>query len=108
MIILLITLVLLQFALANLGSHQLHQGNAAEEAKNHPHLQLSAKGQPGGAQAVDIDLCLDCQCHGGHVTLPPGQASESISAPCAAPERIEPGYLPPESLPSYRPPILNA
>ena len=113
MVTLLIAIIVLQFAGANLGAHQLHAGNGAEEADNHPHLQFSARvttlaqcvdcvcpseqalgfadidastdvlGNNAGenhaselhshlvktTELQDFDLCLDCQCHGGHVAL---------------------------------------
>ncbi|MCL1089209.1 hypothetical protein L2744_06215 [Shewanella profunda] len=144
MVNLLIAIIVLQFAGANLGAHQLHAGNGEEEAENHPHLQFSAqvttltqcvdcacpKEQSlGFAEAViansagenqssgfhshlvktteiqDFDLCLDCQCHGGHVAL----LSQAVSQPVQALESVylptDVSYFPPENLPKYRPPI---
>lgn len=142
----LIAIIVLQFAGANLGAHQLHAGNSVEESENHPHLQFSAQvttlaqcidcvcpseqalgfadstgvtsnyageNQSSGfhshlvetTEIQDFDLCLDCQCHGGHVAL----LSQAVSQPVQA---LESGYLPtdvsyfpPENLPKYRPPI---
>lgn len=163
MVTLLIAIIVLQFAGANLGAHQLHAGNGAEEAENHPHLQFSAqvttlaqciecvcpseqalgfadidastdvRGNNAGenyaivgdnhaivgenhaselhshlvqtTELQDFDLCLDCQCHGGHVALlspglsQPVQALESVYLPTYV------SYFPPENLPKYRPPI---
>ena len=144
--VMLIAVVLLQFAVANLGAHQLHLGDHEEESGNHPHLEFTAQitslaecvdctcsaeannGQPFMAdtninQSLDIpaskhnhlvsktetqtfDLCLDCQCHGGHVTamsiitmvpsIPKdGKLLASVSS-----------YLPPEASLNYRPPIV--
>ena len=146
MVTLLIAIIVLQFAGANLGAHQLHAGNGAEEAENHPHLQFSAQvttlaqcvdcvcpseqalgfadstgvtsnhageNQSNGfhshlvktTEIQDFDLCLDCQCHGGHVAL----LSQVVSQPVQALESVylptDVSYFPPENLPKYRPPI---
>ena len=146
MVTLLIAIIVLQFAGANLGAHQLHAGNGAEEAENHPHLQFSAQvttlaqcvdcvcpseqalgfadstgvtsnhvgeNQSNGfhshlvktTEIQDFDLCLDCQCHGGHVAL----LSQAVSQPVQALESVylptDVSYFPPENLPKYRPPI---
>jgi len=146
MVTLLIAIIVLQFAGANLGAHQLHAGNGAEEADNHPHLQFSAQ-VTTLAQCVDcvcpseqalgfadytgvtshhagenqsnelhshlvkttelqdFDLCLDCQCHGGHVAL----LSPGLSQPVQALESVflaaNLAYFSPDNLPKYRPPI---
>ncbi|MFV0595335.1 hypothetical protein [Shewanella sp.] len=55
MVTLLIAIIVLQFAGANLGAHQLHAGNGAEEAEHHPHLQFSAP-------VTTLAQCLDCVC----------------------------------------------
>lgn len=55
MVLLLIAIIVLQFAGANLGAHQLHPGNSAEEAKNHPHLQFRA-------EVTGVAQCIDCAC----------------------------------------------
>ena len=146
MVTLLIAIIVLQFAGANMGAHQLHAGNGAEEAENHPHLQFSAQvttlaqcvdcvcpseqalgfadstgvtsnhegeNQSNGfhshlvktTEIQDFDLCLDCQCHGGHVAL----LSQAVSQPVQALESVylptDVSYFPPENLPKYRPPI---
>lgn len=146
MVTLLIAIIVLQFAGANLGAHQLHAGNGAEEAENHPHLQFSAQvttlaqciecvcpseqalgfadstgltsHQAGENQSrgfhshlvktteiQDFDLCLDCQCHGGHVAL----LSQAVSQPVQALESVylptDVSYFPPDNLPKDRPPI---
>ncbi len=139
MVTLLIAIIVLQFAGANMGAHQLHAGNGAEEAENHPHLQFSAQvttlaqcvdcvcpseqafgfadstgeNQSSGfhshlvktTEIQDFDLCLDCQCHGGHVAL----LSQAVSQPVQALESVylptDVSYFPPENLPKYRPPI---
>ena len=133
-IMLLIAIVALQFAGANLGAHQLHPGNLAEEADNHPHLQFNAQVTqfsqcvdctcPGDAsqahasqsatehqhqqsvtQMEQFDLCLDCQCHGGHVTLLSSiEAIVSVNND-RAPVLMDIAYFPPDPLPSKRPPI---
>ncbi|MGI2259919.1 hypothetical protein [Shewanella sp. GXUN23E] len=125
----LIALVLLQFAAANLGGHQLHAGNSAEEESEHAHLQYVAKVETL-AQCIDcvcesdtldtqsqsehqhlvtelkqVDLCLDCQCHGGVVSM----LSYMSALPDSQPDFISPfsdtPYLPPLVQPDYRPPI---
>ncbi|MGI2199351.1 hypothetical protein [Shewanella baltica] len=149
MVTLLIAIIVLQFAGANLGTHQLHAGNGAEEADNHSHLQFSAQvttlaqcvdcicpseqalgfadidastevlGNNVGenhaselhshlvktTELQDFDLCLDCQCHGGHVAL----LSPGLSQPVQALESVflaaNLAYFPPDNLPKYRPPI---
>lgn len=146
MVTLLIAIIVLQFAGANLGAHQLHAGNSAEEAENHPHLQFSAQvttltqciecvcpseqalsfadstgvtshhageNQSRGfhshlvktTEIQDFDLCLDCQCHGGHVAL----LSQAVSQPVQALESVylptDVSYFPPDNLPKDRPPI---
>ena len=146
MVTLLIAIIVLQFAGANLGAHQLHAGNGAEEAENHPHLQFSAQvttltqciecvcpseqalgfadstgvtsnhtgeNQSSGfhshlvktTEIQDFDLCLDCQCHGGHVAL----LSQAVSQPVQALESVylptDVSYFPPDNLPKDRPPI---
>lgn len=55
MVTLLIAIIVLQFAGANLGAHQLHAGNGVEEAENHPHLQFSAP-------VTTLAQCVDCVC----------------------------------------------
>lgn len=146
MVTLLIAIIVLQFAGANLGAHQLHAGNGAEEADNHPHLQFSAQvttlaqcvdcvcpseqalgfadstgvtsNHAGENQSSelhshlvktteiqDFDLCLDCQCHGGHVTLLSQAVSQSVQALESVYLPTDVSYFPPENLPKYRPPI---
>lgn len=147
MVTLLIAIIVLQFAGANFGAHQLHMGNGAEESDNHPHLQFSAsvttltqcldcvcpsEQSLGFALDVDIagktaaknlgselhshlvktteiqdfDLCLDCQCHGGHVAL----LSSVLNQPEQALESVylanDLTYFSPDNLPKYRPPIV--
>lgn len=149
MVTLLIAIIVLQFAGANLGAHQLHAGNGAEEAGNHPHLQFSvavttlaecvdcvcptertvgvhsemfaaapANGESSVAsvsehshlvQATEIkafDLCLDCQCHGGHLALLSHSENQSLTALETAYVPTDLAYFPPDQLPKYRPPIV--
>ena len=136
-----IAVVLLQFAGANLGGHQLHLGNDEEKSENHPHLEFTAQIMRAaqyidcdsevstnvGAFIIDadisqpltkhdhlasktetqtIDLCLDCQCHGGHVTVM-SMTSMIPSMPNSDELITSLGqYLPPEAVPDYRPPIV--
>ena len=130
---LLIALVLLQFVGANLGAHQLHVGNSNEEQNNHPHLQfttevISLVECVDCACALDgsllhsvnddhqhadnitdieqVDVCLDCQCHGGHVALVHfnNNVVSDHFHDLYADAKLN--YLPPESFPTYRPPIV--
>ncbi len=146
MVTLLIAIVVLQFAGANLGAHQLHAGNSVEEAENHAHLQFRAPvttlaqcidcvcsseqelgfiAEPTmAASSIDdstrtsdhshlvqttevqnFDLCLDCQCHGGHVALLSHVETQSLIAFETAYVPTNIAYFPPEQLPEYRPPI---
>lgn len=128
--LMMIAVVALQFAGANLGAHQLHLGSHEEESETHPHLQFTAE-VVSLAQCVDcqcafdepeletphqhqisktetqtFDLCLDCQCHGGHVTLV-SQLALTPSVPVSdEPASARLHYLPPEQQAAYRPPIL--
>ncbi|PIW61308.1 hypothetical protein [Shewanella sp. CG12_big_fil_rev_8_21_14_0_65_47_15] len=152
----LIAIIVLQFAGANLGTHQLHAGNSVEESENHPHLQFSAqvtalaqcldcvcpneqalgfadidtgidvRGNNAGenyaitgenqasewhshlvktTEIQDFDLCLDCQCHGGHVAL----LTQVVSQPVPMVESLymahDLPYFSPDNPPKYRPPI---
>lgn len=141
-----VAVVLLQFAGANLGAHQLHLGDHEEESENHPHLEftaqitslaqcidctcsvetdapLSSSSDANISQSFDLpgakhnhlisktetqtfDLCLDCQCHGGHVTamsittmVPSIPKGDELVASVEQ-------YLPPEATLNYRPPIV--
>lgn len=58
MVTLLIAIIVLQFAGANMGAHQLHKGNSLEEVENHPHLQFSAP-------VITFTQCVDCECPSG-------------------------------------------
>ncbi|NRD72318.1 hypothetical protein HQQ94_03485 [Shewanella sp. VB17] len=135
----LIAVVLLQFAGANIGAHQLHLGNSEEKSENHPHLEFTAEitslaqclGCDNNVQTniesfstdtsqslvqhnhlasktetKTFDLCLDCQCHGGHVTAMSMTAMvPSIPNSDEVTSSID-QYLPPEAIPDYRPPIV--
>ncbi|WP_168195227.1 hypothetical protein [Shewanella sp. SNU WT4] len=131
-----IAIVLLQFVATNSGAHQLHLDvGVADDENSHPHLQFVAPvlvtelcvqcqcnpedGAPRVAseltflshehQSVEwqsFDLCLDCQCHGGAVSL-------LSFLPQLAPSPIE-ALLPAANLGAvlvasttlYRPPIV--
>ena len=127
---LLIALIVLQFAGANWGGHQLHAGNSNDEAENHSHLQFSAEittlaqcvdctcsiektpaDEPhqhlvSQTQVQQFDLCLDCQCHGGHVTLLSHFESQLALSVFDIAMSTEVRYFPPEAFPTYRPPII--
>ncbi|MGX9463201.1 hypothetical protein ACWXWU_18490 [Shewanella sp. A14] len=125
-------LLLLQFVGANLGAHQLHQGNSNEDQNNHPHLQLTSEvivlaecvdcacavngstmhsemddhlHAANSTKTQQIDVCLDCQCHGGHIALVTpvnnvfSQRFDDVYSDFTL------LYLPPEDFPRYRPPI---
>ncbi|MCL1062381.1 hypothetical protein MK852_09545 [Shewanella benthica] len=53
-----------------------------------------------------FDLCLDCQCHGGHATVMTSGTSEPSVPLSDEFVAMVSNYLPPESLPDYRPPIV--
>ncbi len=129
----LIALVVLQFCAANLGAHQLHLGNPAEEESNHPHLKFvtevtvisqcidcTCESETSSGMEVSrvthshlhshtesqqFDLCLDCQCHGGHLSLPVTLAQSLTPLMHARPQSMEPAFQPYFSTPDYRPPI---
>ena len=130
----LIAIVLLQFAGGNLGAHQLHLGDHEEESESHPHIQFTAdvttfaqcigdctcpleqqqneQADPikhqhtiAKTESQNFDLCLDCPCHGGHVTA---MAIESIAPSVPVGDlvvSVDKQYLPPVQLRDYRPPI---
>ncbi|BCV65073.1 hypothetical protein TUM17387_04320 [Shewanella carassii] len=127
----LIALVVLQFCAANIGAHQLHLGNHTEEENNHPHLKFvtevtvisqcvdctcEAETSSGmdisrvahshvHTESQEFDLCLDCQCHGGHLSLPVTLAQSPTPLIPPRPQSLEPAlqlYFP---FPDYRPPI---
>lgn len=120
---LMLAVVLLQFAGAGFGAHQLHQGNAQEEEANHTHLQFTAQvatldqcfeelasvGEHqhaiGETDTQEFDLCLDCQCHGGHISMI-SQLMMVASAPVVdLAFNRESQYFSPDPRPDYRPPI---
>lgn len=53
-----------------------------------------------------FDLCLDCQCHGGHATVMTNLSTEPSVPVSDELVAMVSAYLPPESLPDYRPPIV--
>jgi hypothetical protein len=57
-------------------------------------------------ETQDVDICLDCQCHGGHATLLGGFTPLAPTPLTDSPVLWAFAYFPPESLPSYRPPIV--
>lgn len=130
-----VAVMLLQFFSTNFGGHQLHVGESEQEDVNHSHLVFSAPVEvcnqsddlshlftessahqhvnnqlnadnPQQTETQNYELCLDCQCHGGHATaigvvanlLPINVFSES-------PKTLIERYLPPDSRLTYRPPI---
>ncbi|MCL1049754.1 hypothetical protein L2755_08990 [Shewanella abyssi] len=131
----LIAIVLLQFAGGNLGAHQLHLGDHEQEGESHPHIQfnadvttlaqcigdctcpleLEAANESGSVvhehtisktESKSFDLCLDCPCHGGHVTA---MSIQSIVPAIPVGDMLKSNdkqYLPPVQLQDYRPPIV--
>ncbi|WP_076416057.1 hypothetical protein [Shewanella sp. UCD-KL12] len=53
-----------------------------------------------------FDLCLDCQCHGGHATVMSALSTEPTVPTSDELIAMVSPYLPPEALPDYRPPIV--
>ncbi|MCE9679943.1 hypothetical protein LZP69_12290 [Shewanella sp. AS1] len=126
---LMVMLVTLQFAVANFSAHQLHLGNHEQENDNHPHLQLTTQiisfepcldcqceleTDPKAAthahkikkiQTQETDLCLDCHCHGGHLSLLSQMFATPVMALADRPASPSKLYFPPDTQPSYRPPI---
>ncbi|TCN86332.1 hypothetical protein [Shewanella fodinae] len=120
-------LLMLQFAVSDVGTHQLHAGNSYEETLQHTHLQITQPivavadcerhdGEPLAAEKSalhhlphqelqQLDLCLDCPCHGGHISLPmqPLFAHALLVSHSVIAEMTR--YLPIASEPAYRPPI---
>lgn len=133
---LLIAIIVLQFAGANLGGHQLHIGNSAEEKSNHAHVQFTptlditalsqlaeciqcscaAEGAREHAPADDhthpaptdkmVDLCLDCQCHGGLVAIVLPDNIDTTEQANQQPLQTVQSYFPPALGATYRPPIV--
>ncbi|WP_417760878.1 hypothetical protein [Shewanella sp.] len=124
----LLLILALQALLPAMAQHQLHAGNRYEESLQHAHVQLTQQILAVNDCAVhgcdphdaneqhhrwhqdtqEIDLCLDCPCHGGHVPLPlvvQTSASLSSSLLVALPATH---YFGLASEPAYRPPITAA
>jgi hypothetical protein len=130
----LIAIVLLQFVGGNLGAHQLHLGDHEQESECHPHVKFNAEvstlvqciddctcsleqqaSEQGSAlhkhtivktESKSFDLCLDCPCHGGHVTA---MSIASITPAIPVDDMLHASnkqYLPPVPLQDYRPPIV--
>ena len=127
-----IAIVLLQIVGTNLGAHQLHSGNDYEESNNHPHLQFTAEvlsleacfdcscaldgarkhaltddhqHKASQSETQQIDVCLDCQCHGGHAAIVMLDNPLLLKRLHTDYSDFSLGYFPPETFPSYRPPI---
>ena len=132
---LLIAIIVLQFAGANLGGHQLHLGNIAEDKGNHAHVQFTptldiaalsqlaeciqcscaAEGAREHAPSDDhshpaptnktVDLCLDCQCHSGLVAIVLPEHLYTADQANQQPLQTAQSYLAPALGATYRPPI---
>ena len=128
---LLVAVMLLQFVSTNLGEHQLHLGDGENEQVNHSHIVFSAPADicdksddfthlfnatsteselhshASLADSQSYELCLDCQCHGGHTaTIEVVAQLMPIAVISEAPQTVIQSYIPPEARLSYRPPIL--
>ena len=96
--------------------HRNESGSEHQVADFHGFANLSAAhyGQPShidshqvvSTETQDVDICLDCQCHGGHASLVGGMSPLAPSPLTDSPVLLALNYFPPESLPSYRPPIV--
>ncbi|BDM63069.1 hypothetical protein NFHSH190041_05210 [Shewanella sp. NFH-SH190041] len=130
-----IAVVLLQLLLANLGTHQLHATELSAEhdmsESLHRHLQIDVPAQcvqcrdancrwqgvsalemplptehhHTSADTQSVELCLDCQCHGGLVSLLAYHGVLPASQPGLSPDFFPLSYFPPLPQPDYRPPI---
>ncbi|MBQ4890702.1 hypothetical protein A9267_13090 [Shewanella sp. UCD-FRSSP16_17] len=128
---LMVAVMLLQFISTNLGEHQLHLGDGENEQVNHSHIVFSAPADVCDkaddfahlfnatstaseihnhtllADNQDYELCLDCQCHGGHsATIDFVAQLMPVAIISEAPKTVIQTYIPPEARLSYRPPIL--
>jgi hypothetical protein len=84
---------------AHYGAANVSAANYGEPSYTDSHLVASTETQ-------DVDICLDCQCHGGHASLVGGMSPLAPSLLTDSPVLLAFAYFPPESLPSYRPPIV--
>lgn len=101
------------YSAANLSATNL---SAANSNSNYSAANVSAAhyGEPShtdshqvvSTETQDVDICLDCQCHGGHASLVGGMSPLAPSPLTDSPVLLAFAYFPPESLPSYRPPIV--
>jgi hypothetical protein len=96
--------------------HRNESGSEHQVADFHGAANVSAAhyGEPShtdshqvvSTETQDVDICLDCQCHGGHASLVGGMSPLVPSPLTDSPVLLALNYFPPESLPSYRPPIV--
>jgi hypothetical protein len=77
----------------------VESSSTADKRHADSHLVTSTETQ-------DVDICLDCQCHGGHASLIGGLTPLAPILLTDSPVLLAFAYFPPESLPSYRPPIV--
>lgn len=79
---------------------------ATAHYKQPPSTTESHSHQISKTETQLFDLCLDCQCHGGHATvMTSGTCEPSVPLSDEFVAMVS-NYLPPESLPDYRPPIV--
>ncbi len=133
---LMLSVMLLQLFAVNVGAHQLHLSDAEQEDVSHSHLMISApsdvcdmhddlnhllhsvNGDIKMSQTVQaghqhnslndesVELCLDCQCHGGHsATIEVISHLALNHCISAVPHTFQQAYFPPDARLSYRPPI---
>jgi hypothetical protein len=81
------------------GAANFSPANYGEPSHTDSHLVTSTETQ-------DVDICLDCQCHGGHASLIGGLTPLAPLLLADSPVLLAFAYFPPDSLPSYRPPIV--
>lgn len=88
------------YALSNLlASNVLVSSFDTSSAEPHSH-------QVSKTETKLFDLCLDCQCHGGHATVMSSLSTEPSVPMSDELTLMVSTYLPPESVADYRPPIV--
>ncbi|MFT5788701.1 MAG: hypothetical protein ACI8SJ_000808, partial [Shewanella sp.] len=113
----------------------LHLGDHEQEGESHPHIQFNADvitlaqcvgdctcplelqevSEQGSAvhehtitktESKSFDLCLDCPCHGGHVTAMSIESVDPVFPVGDMLKSSDKQYLPPIQWQDYRPPIV--
>jgi uncharacterized protein YjbI with pentapeptide repeats len=99
---------------ANLSAANMSAANMSAASYGAANVSAAHYGEPShsdshqvvSTETQDVDICLDCQCHGGHASLVGGMSPLAPSPLTDSPRLLAFAYFPPESLPSYRPPIV--